>query len=65
MHDKLTDWRAKRAGGRMTVYGKDANGAEAKIVGVDRIERREDEGHRMTFAIIDHVTPLRVIHLAD
>lgn len=34
----LTDWTAKRAGGRITVYGKDDNGQDAKVVGVDRIE---------------------------
>jgi len=34
----LIDWKAKRAGGRITVYGKNAEtGAEIKIVGVDVI----------------------------
>lgn len=35
---KLHDWTAKRAGGRITVYGKDESGKDAKIVGVDAIE---------------------------
>lgn len=35
----LFDWKAKRAGGRITVYGKE-NGVDAKIVGVDKIEPR-------------------------
>lgn len=37
MHKTVYDWRAKRAGGRMTVYGKLADGTETKIVGVDQI----------------------------
>jgi hypothetical protein len=39
MHSKtLKDWRAKRAGGRITVYGTDvATGQETKIPGVDSI----------------------------
>jgi hypothetical protein len=34
----LFDWKAKRAGGRITIYGKDSGGDRAKIVGVDKIE---------------------------
>lgn len=34
----LNNWKARRAGGRITVYGKDADGNDAKIVGVDKIE---------------------------
>lgn len=35
----LKNWRAKRAGGRITVYGKDAEtGADVKVTGVDVIE---------------------------
>lgn len=39
MHGKtLANWRAKRAGGRITVYGDDAKTrATTKIVGVDTI----------------------------
>ncbi len=34
----LKDWKAKRAGGRMTVYGTPfIGGAPTKIVGVDTI----------------------------
>lgn len=36
----LFDWRAKRAGGRITVYGKTEDRSDAKIVGVDKIETR-------------------------
>lgn len=37
----LKNWRAKRAGGRITVYGQDAtSGADRKVVGVDVIEPR-------------------------
>lgn len=66
MH-KLTDWRAKRAGGRMTVYGKNERGEDAKVVGVDRIERvqHDKSDARMTFAIIDHVNPPLTYHLVD
>lgn len=35
----LTDWRARRAGGRITVYGTDRRtGNAAKLVGVDEIK---------------------------
>lgn len=34
----LTNWKARRAGGRITVTGTDENGKAAKIVGVDVIE---------------------------
>lgn len=34
----LFDWKAKRAGGRITIYGKDKDRQPAKIVGVDKIE---------------------------
>ncbi|ABQ68571.1 hypothetical protein Swit_2212 [Rhizorhabdus wittichii RW1] len=63
----LTMWRAKRAGGRMTVYGKDEAGNDTKVVGVDRIERfQPDNGTaRITIALIDHTTPSQVYHLAD
>jgi hypothetical protein len=66
MH-KLTNWTAKRAGARMTVYGKDENGAEAKIVGVDRVERfQPDNGTaRLTIAVRDHVSPPEFFQLAD
>lgn len=34
----LKDWSAKRAGGRITVTGKDETGQITKVVGVDTIE---------------------------
>lgn len=33
----LKNWRAKRAGGLITVYGERADGTQAKIVGVDHV----------------------------
>ncbi|WP_422057363.1 hypothetical protein [Sphingomonas sp.] len=36
----LTSWKARRAGGRITINGKDEQGKDAKIVGVDVIEPR-------------------------
>lgn len=33
----LRNWTAKRAGGRITVYGQDEHGAATKVVGVDSI----------------------------
>jgi hypothetical protein len=36
----LFEWKAKRAGGRITVYGRDKDRQPAKIVGVDKIEPR-------------------------
>lgn len=44
---RIFNWSARRAGGRITVSGKDSGGSAAKIVGVDRIEPR---GNRV-FAI--------------
>lgn len=35
---RLTDWKAKRAGGRITITGKDEEGEDIKVVGVDTIE---------------------------
>lgn len=66
MH-KLTMWRAKRAGGRMTVYGKDELGNDTKVVGVDRIERIQpaNGAARLTIAVIDHASPQQFYHLAD
>lgn len=37
----LTNWKARRAGGRITVTGTDADGKDAKIVGVDVIQPRD------------------------
>lgn len=40
MHEALSinNWRAKRAGGRITVYGEESGtGKQLKIVGVDQI----------------------------
>lgn len=34
----LTNWKAKRAGGRITIYGTEADGSAGKIVGVDVID---------------------------
>jgi hypothetical protein len=42
MHKTLTNWKARRAGGRITVTGTNKEGAPDKIVGVDRIEPRHD-----------------------
>lgn len=38
----LFNWKAKRAGGRITVYGEDAYGKAEKIVGVDVIQPSVD-----------------------
>ena len=40
----LTNWRASRAGARITVNGTDPNGKPAKIVGVDVIGPRTFNG---------------------
>lgn len=34
----ISDWWARRAGGRITIHGVDDGGAPIKIVGVDKIE---------------------------
>jgi len=36
--EEIRSWSAKRAGGRITITGKDAGGDDVKIVGVDKIE---------------------------
>jgi hypothetical protein len=40
----LTNWKAKRAGGRITITGLDPQGHERKIVGVDLIEGTAKSG---------------------
>lgn len=35
--ESITSWEAKRAGGRITVYGTDSTNKKTKIVGVDSI----------------------------
>jgi hypothetical protein len=37
MHKTLTNWTAKRAGGRITIYGTNEAGNPDRIVGVDKI----------------------------
>lgn len=34
----IKNWQARRAGGRITIYGKNEQGGEMKIVGVDQIK---------------------------
>lgn len=33
----IKSWKAKRAGGRITIYGRTEAGADTKVVGVDSI----------------------------
>jgi hypothetical protein len=39
----VTNWNARRAGGRITITGKDVNGEEIKVVGVDVIKPEGDK----------------------
>lgn len=39
---RIFSWKARRAGGRITITGTDSAGAGAKIVGVDVIAPRRD-----------------------
>jgi hypothetical protein len=49
--ETIFDWTAKRAGGRITVYGKTKAGDVRRLVGVDRIQPGGTaEGNRV-FAI--------------
>lgn len=41
--ETIYDWTAKRAGGRITVYGKTREGNPRRIVGVDHIHPRVGE----------------------
>ncbi len=43
--EKLTNWTAKRAGGRITVKGTDDTGHPVRIVGVDVIMRPASSLH--------------------
>lgn len=45
----LFNWKARRAGGRITINGETAEGKAAKIVGVDVIEPAPGRG--MCFAV--------------
>lgn len=37
-NETLYNWKAKRAGGRITITGENVNDEKIKIVGVDKIE---------------------------
>jgi hypothetical protein len=39
---RLKYWKARRAGGRITLVYRQDDGTEAKVVGVDTIEATED-----------------------
>jgi len=36
--ETITNWTAKRAGGRITIYGVKSDGRPLRVVGVDKIE---------------------------
>lgn len=60
----LTNWKAKRAGGRITVYGTGEDGKETKIVGVDEISLMEISAQdklMIVVAIDKHGTHHRLI----
>lgn len=55
----LKNWYAKRAGGRMTIYGVDTvTNDRTKIVGVDMLEPGYQDGKPVCFAIINHRLPM-------
>lgn len=41
---RLRHWKARRAGGRITIVYRADDGTEAKVVGVDTIEATSDQG---------------------
>lgn len=41
---RLKRWKARRAGGRITIVYQADDGSEAKVVGVDTIESTDDQG---------------------
>lgn len=53
MHAKtLKNWRGRRAGGRITVYGENATtGTPEKIVGVDEIKPSPQPGVNHVIAV--------------
>lgn len=50
----LKDWKAKRAGGRITVYGTDDLGNANKLVGVDEISLIPGDGGTVVVAVVNH-----------
>lgn len=42
--ERLTNWRAKRAGGRITIYAKTPAGVDRRVAGVDLIEATDADG---------------------
>lgn len=40
--ERIFKWRARRAGGRITIYGKAADGADRRISNVDQIEATDN-----------------------
>lgn len=56
MH-KLSNWKAKRAGGRITVYGTDESGNATKLVGIDEIKIEPNDGQPIILAVRDHTNP--------
>jgi anti-anti-sigma regulatory factor len=52
---QVKNWRAKRAGGRITVYGEDpATNQQIKIVGVDKIEPPAHASDPLVLAVDKH-----------
>lgn len=41
---RLKHWRARRAGGRITIVYRKDDGSEGKVVGVDSIESVDENG---------------------
>jgi len=61
----ITNWKAKRAGGRITVYGTDrATGEPTKLVGVDEVRFEANDGHPIILAVINHTNPPQVVRLS-
>lgn len=44
MYPTISNWKARRAGGRITITGLDKDGAEFKVTGVDTIAAGDSAG---------------------
>lgn len=65
MGERITKWRAKRAGGRITIYGKTEGGDDRRIPHVDVIEA-VDNGVKATDkdGNVYHLLPLNALQPA-
>lgn len=60
---RLTNWTARRAGGRITVTGTNEEGKDAKIVGVDKIVLDPDGECKHAVFAVDKTGAVHILAL--